>query len=52
MLRMITGVYQNNENPSIPNNEVSIFNISLLLYLAVILHNQKLIDKINKESKK
>ncbi len=52
MLDMLSAVCQNNEKLSLLNAEDSIFNLAILVHLAIILHSQKLIDKINKESKK
>ena len=52
MLDMLSAVCQNYEKVSILNPEDSKFNQAIMVHLALILNNQKLIDKINKESKK
>ncbi len=52
MLSMLDMACQNDEKLSILNSEDSKFNLAILVHLAVILHNQKLIDMINKASKK
>ena len=49
LLAMLSAACQNNEKLSIFNPEDSKFNLSILVHLAVILHNQKLIDKIRKK---
>ena len=49
MLGMLAAACQNNEKLSVLNPEDSKFNLAILVHLALILHNQKLIDKLNKE---
>ena len=52
MLAMLAAVCQNNEKLTLLNPTDSKFYQAILVHLTVILQNQKLIDKINKESKK